>query len=137
MYMPSLEESLGELTAVLKPEGVLSVLTRNQASIAMRAGMTGDWQGAIEGFDAHHYDNRVGVKGTRADTQAEVISALREVGLNLTAWYGVRLFTDHWEDVNPLDDIGQLLAAEEEAARRDPYRMLASLTHYIAHKGRE
>jgi hypothetical protein len=44
----------------------------------------------------------------------------------------VRLFTDHWGHEAPDDDFTQLLAAEEEAGRRDPYRSLAALTHTIA-----
>jgi ubiquinone/menaquinone biosynthesis C-methylase UbiE len=131
MYMPSLDESLKELKQVLAPGGLLSVLTRNRFSIAMRAGMSGDWPGALDGFDARHYDNRVGVTGTRADEPAEVIEGLKKLKVDLVAWYGVRLFTDHWGDIKPSKDFDQLLAAEEEAGKRDPYRQLTSLTHVI------
>jgi hypothetical protein len=42
------------------------------------------------------------------------------------------LFSDHWATTEPPTDFAGLLAAEEEAARRDPYRGLAALTHTIA-----
>jgi hypothetical protein len=70
----------------------------------------------------------------KVDNPAEVHSALTDLGLDLTRWYGVGFFTDHWRDVKRPEDFDQLLAAEEEAGRRDPYRKLASLTHYIAQR---
>lgn len=134
MYVPSLEEGVSKLTDTLAPGGMVSLLTRNRASIAMRAGIGADWQGALEGFDARRYDNRVGVKGVRADEPREVVEALRRCGVEIEAWYGVRLFTDHWGDVAPPDDFERLLAVEEEAGRRDPYRQLCSLTHVVGRR---
>jgi len=131
MYLPSLHDALAALAGALRPGGVLSLLTRNRAGIAMRAGMTGDWAGAVRGFDATTYDNRLGIGGVRADDPDDVIAALAEVHVRTGAWYGVRLFTDHWGDVEPPDDFDRLVTAEEEAGRRDPYRRLAALTHTI------
>ena len=132
MYLPSLDEAIAALCAACRPEGVLSVLTRNRAGIAMRAGMTGDWAGAVEAFDARLYQNRLGIEAVRADEPGEVQAALTARGASIVAWYGVRLFTDHWEPGRPGPDFAELLAAEEEAGRREPYRSLAALTHTIA-----
>jgi SAM-dependent methyltransferase len=134
MYVPSLSEGVSRVAGTLKPGGLVSLLTRNRASIAMRAGMGGDWLGALEGFEARRYDNRVGVKGVRADEPREVVEALGRCGVELEAWYGVRLFTDHWGDVAPPADFERLLEAEEEAGRRDPYRQLCSLTHVVGRR---
>lgn len=134
MYLPSLEVGLNAVASAVKPNGIVSVLTRNQASIAMRAGMTAKWQAALAGFEGRYYDNRVGVNGVRADKLEEVIAALGSFGVGLIGWYGVRLFTDHWGDVEPPEDFELLLAAEEEAGRRDPYRQLTSLTHVIGRR---
>jgi ubiquinone/menaquinone biosynthesis C-methylase UbiE len=134
MYMPSLSASLAELSCVVGDGGMMSVLTRNRAGIAMRAGMTGDWEGALDGFETRFYDNRVGMKGARADDPGEIFAALRQLGCNVTAWYGVRLFTDHWTDQSLPIDFDRLVDAEEEAGRRDPYRQLTSLTHVFATK---
>ncbi len=57
------------------------------------------------------------------------------VGAATVAWYGVRLFTDHWDPVPPGDDLVALVAVEEEAGRRDPFRALAALTHAVARTG--
>lgn len=132
MYIPSLDEAVGALRHACRPGGLLSLLTRNRAGIAMRAGMTGDWAAAVAAFDARHYDNRVGVRAARADEPAEVQAALEAHGAAVVAWYGVRLFTDHWGPEEAGGDFAELVAAELEAGRRDPYRALAALTHTVA-----
>jgi S-adenosylmethionine-dependent methyltransferase len=132
MYLPSLEATVRALVRACRPGGLVSLLTRNRYGIAMRAGMRGDWPTALEGFDARSYTNRLGIEAVRADEPSEVQAALTATGATCTAWYGVRLFTDHWGAERPGDDFAQLLAAEEEAGRRDPFRWLAALTHTIA-----
>jgi S-adenosylmethionine-dependent methyltransferase len=132
MYLPSLEDTVRALVRACRPRGIVSLLTRNRSGIAMRAGMRGDWAVALEGFDARAYDNRLGIEAVRADEPGEVRAALTAAGATRTAWYGVRLFTDHWGQEPPGNDFNQLLAAEEEAGRRDPFRSLAALTHTIA-----
>lgn len=132
MYLPSLNEVISALREACRPGGLISVLTRNRAGIAMRAGMTGDWAGALGAFDARYYQNRLGIEAVRADGPEEVQAALSARGAPVVAWYGVRLFTDHWGAEQPGPDFAELLAAEEEAGRRDPYRSLAALTHTIA-----
>lgn len=134
MYLPDLAAAVRTLATSVRPGGLISVLTRNRPALAMRAGLAGDWDGARSGFDARYYDNRVGISGVRADEPSEVAAALAGAGAETVAWYGVRLFTDHWPDVEPPADIGRLLAAEEEAGRRDPYRQLAALTHTLGRR---
>lgn len=59
---------------------MLSLLTRNRAGIAMQAGMIGDWEAALAGFDARVYRNRLGLDHVRADDPAEVAAALAAAG---------------------------------------------------------
>jgi S-adenosylmethionine-dependent methyltransferase len=134
MYQPSLDTCAEELTAVCAPGGLLSVLTRNRFGIAMRAGMRGDWAGALAGFDARLYDNRAGVVGSRGDEPGEVIAAFAAQDVDLVRWYGVRLFTDHYGDEPPPADLDTLVEAELQAGARDPYRQLTSLTHFIGRR---
>jgi S-adenosylmethionine-dependent methyltransferase len=132
MYLPSLAETARAVAGATRSGGLISLLTRNRAGIAMRAGLTGQWTECIGAFDAHTYDNRLGIESVRADEPGEVQFALRQVGAATVAWYGVRLFTDHWGQEHPGSDFSDLLAAEEEAGRRDPFRSVAALTHTIA-----
>ncbi|HXB66407.1 MAG TPA: methyltransferase domain-containing protein [Solirubrobacteraceae bacterium] len=131
MYLPSLAELVRALFSATRPGGIVSLLTRNQAGIAMRAGMSREWSGTLAGFDAAHYTNRLGIEKVRADDPADVRHAIDRAGGEAVHWYGVRLFTDHWPN-EPAPDIEEALAAEEEAGRRDPYRALAALTHTLA-----
>jgi S-adenosylmethionine-dependent methyltransferase len=135
MYLPSLEESVQALARATRRGGLISLLTRNRAGIAMRAGMTGHWTESIKAFDARLYDNRLGIEAVRADDPDEVQTVFRGVGATTVAWYGVRLCTDHWRHERPGSDFPDILAAEEEAGRRDPYRSVAALTHTIARVG--
>lgn len=134
MYLPDLESSISRLVPLVRPGGVLSVLTRNRAGIAMRAGMLRDWAGVISGFDERFYKNRLGVENVRADEPEEVIASLQRNGAKLLGWYGVRLFTDHWGDQPLPDNFDLLVEAEYQAGKRDPYRRLTSLTHVIAQR---
>jgi S-adenosylmethionine-dependent methyltransferase len=132
MYLPSLASGLEAVVNSARPGGLISVVTRNRAGIAMRAAISGDWRQAQAGFDARYYRNRLGIDGVRADEPGEVSAGLHHAGAELVAWYGVRLFTDHWGPVDPPSDFADLLDVEEEAGRRDPYRWVAALTHTIA-----
>lgn len=132
MYLPSLEALVSALVAVTRPAGLISLLTRNRASLAMRAGMSADWSAAQASFDARRYTNRLGIEDVRADDPIEVQAAFAAAGADTLAWYGVRLFCDHWPAVGPPADFAALLATEDQAGRRDPYRSVAALTHTLA-----
>jgi S-adenosylmethionine-dependent methyltransferase len=131
MYLPTLEAAVDVVVGAAASRGLISLLTRNRFSLAMRAGMSRDWRQAVQAFDARHYDNRIGIASVRADEPLEVQDAFAARGASVHAWYGVRLFTDHWGPEDRGVDFATLLQAEEEAGRRDPYRLLAALTHTI------
>ncbi len=131
MYLPSLSEAMQQLIGLVAPGGILSVLTRNQSGIAMRAGMSRRWQAAIDGFAQTHYDNRLGVTSVRADSPSDVVAAAEASGARCIAWYGVRLFTDHWDDTFDVDDLDTLIEAEYTASLHDPYKQLCALTHAV------
>jgi len=134
MYMPELVPAIRGLVSLARQGGLISVLTRNPASIAMRAGLRGDWQGAIDGFDARSYTNQLVGSTLRADSPDDIAEAFRESGAEPVSWYGVRTFIDHWDDVPVPDNFETLAKAEYQAGKRDPYRQLAALVHVIAER---
>ena len=137
MYLPRLQEAVAAVVTAARPGGLVSVLTRNRASLAMRAGMSGDWRAAVDLFDAHRYTNRLGLDDVRADEPLDVRRALADAGAETLAWYGVRLFSDHWQsDVPSPADLAGLIDAEDQAGRRDPYRAVAAMTHTVARRRR-
>ncbi|MFF6998556.1 class I SAM-dependent methyltransferase [Streptomyces sp. NPDC008313] len=138
MYVEEPDALLAGLARMLAPGGLLSLLVRNGDALAMRAGLSGDWAGALGGFDTVQYRNRLGLD-VRADRLATLTATLAGIGAPLHTWYGVRVFTDTAPDGATLtesaEDAENLLAAEERAGRTDPYRRVAALLHLCGVRG--
>jgi S-adenosylmethionine-dependent methyltransferase len=134
MYLADPEPVLRAIAALAAPGGVVSLLARNGDAMAMRPGLLGDWAACAEAFGSDRYENRIGVSA-RADRLADLTGRLAGHGLRVTAWYGVRVFTDTaLSDAEPPPDLAALLDCEERAGRTDPYRRVAALLHVIARK---
>jgi len=134
MYFDDPAPVLSALARLVAPGGTLSLLVRNGDALAMRAGLSGDWDSALAAFDSAGYRNRIGV-AARADRRAELTAALAERGLTVSTWYGVRVFTDTVAADAPVPDpdtYAALLDAEDRAGRTDPYRRVAALVHLFA-----
>jgi SAM-dependent methyltransferase len=138
MYAADPEPVLRSIAALAAPGAMVSLLVRNGDALAMRPGLAGDWAACAEAFGSDRYANRIGVSA-RADRLADLTGRLAGHGLEVTAWYGVRVFTDTAPDSAPGDagappDLETLLACEERAGRTDPYRQVAALLHLIARR---
>ncbi|MHB1533460.1 MAG: hypothetical protein ACYC1D_02420 [Acidimicrobiales bacterium] len=120
MFLPSLAETAAALVGATRPWWAGIDPDQRPRRIAMRAGMRRDSTAALAGFDARYYTNRLGLGSVRGDEPAEVRSALAEAGARTLAWYGVRLFSDHWDSEDSPADLDALLGAEEQAGRRRP-----------------
>lgn len=131
MYLEDIATMVRALSLVASPAATMSLLVRNGLATAMRDGLRGNWQQALDAFDSRDYVNRLGLSA-HAHTPDELDRALGPHGWRRDAWYGVRVFCDHRDDKAPShDELSTLLAAEEEAGRRDPYRQVAALLHLI------
>ncbi|WP_438801980.1 class I SAM-dependent methyltransferase [Actinospica durhamensis] len=137
MYLADPGPLLDSVARVLVPGGLLSLLVRNGDATALRPGFAGDWTVAAAAFDGSGYRNRLGVDA-RADRREELTAQLAERGLDVEAWYGVRVLTDYAADDAPVpadpDELALLLECEERAGRTDPYRAIAALTHLMARR---
>jgi len=134
MYLADPEPVLRAIASLAEPGGVVSLLVRNGGALAMRPGLLGDWAACAEAFGSDRYTNRLGV-AARADRLADLTARLAGHGLQVTGWYGVRVFTDSAPgDAEPPPDLPALLACEERAGRTDPYRRVAALLHLIARR---
>ena len=107
--------SASSATRYDKSSCTVSSLPTSQRGDSSRCSTPAVGRGALEAFDARHYKNRLGIESVRADEPGEVQAALAAKGASVVAWYGVRLFTDHWGPERPGPDFNELLAAEEEA----------------------
>ncbi|GAA1886208.1 methyltransferase domain-containing protein [Streptantibioticus ferralitis] len=131
MYVSDPDAMLAGLARVLAPGGLLSLLVRNGDALAMRPGLSGDWDRALASFDTTAYTSRLGL-AVRADRRETLAATLTAIGTPLRAWYGVRVFTDTAADeaqAGDVADLDRLLAAEDRAGRTDPYRAVAALLH--------
>jgi S-adenosylmethionine-dependent methyltransferase len=129
MYLDDLSPMCRALTAVASETGTLSLLVRNGYAPAMRAGLRGNGDEALNAFDSAEYVNRLGL-AARAHTPEELDAQLLPLGWQRHSWQGIRVFTDHRDEPAPEPaELGSLLAAEIEAGRRDPYRAVAALLH--------
>lgn len=137
MYVREPDPMLAGLARMLAPGGLLSLLVRNADALAMRPGTAGDFDAALTAFDTDTYTNRLGVT-VRADRLGALTATLAGIAAPLHAWYGVRVFTDQVSDDVELPDAAELervLAAEDRAARTDPYRRVAALLHLCGVRG--
>jgi SAM-dependent methyltransferase len=108
--------TLAGLARVLAPGGLLSVVVRNDAALALHPARAGDWDAALAAFDF----------AERAFRLEPMTSLLAGVGVPLHTWYGVQVFTP---DGTGGALVPRQLAAEERAARTDPYRGVAAYLH--------
>jgi len=129
MYLADIGPMLTALTSVAAPAAVLSLLVRNGLAPAMRDGMLGNWADALGRFDRLDYVNRLGVPA-HAHTPADLEQILIPLGWRPESWFGVRVFSDYRDGPAPEAlELEQLLAAEQQAGARDPYRRVAALLH--------
>jgi hypothetical protein len=134
MYLADPEPVLRASARLARPGGMVSLLVRNGDALAMRPGLLGDWAACAESFGTDRYANRIGLSA-RADRLADLTGRLAAYGLEVTAWYGVRVFTDAAaNDAAPPPDLAALLDCEERAGSTDPYRQVAALLHVIARR---
>jgi len=134
MYLDDARAALATLVERLTERGLLSVTFRNRAALAFRPGIRQQWGATLAAFEATTYVNELGV-AAGAHSLDEMTAWLDELGLEVQAWYGVRVFSDAAPaDAPPPDGLAALLEAEFQAGRRDPYRQLGAQLHVLARR---
>ncbi len=147
MYLPDADAAVDTLVRHVGPGGVMSLVARNAAVLALRPARRGDWGAArdllAEGDRARaagrdpHYVNELGAS-CRADDLDRLAGLLADRGLDMVRWYGVRLAVDGIGPDTPVPDdpaeLAALLDVEEELGRRDPHRRVAPLFHLLARR---
>lgn len=123
---------IDSLCALCTPGGVVSIVAKNMGALVVSPALEGNWAEALTAFDASRQTNSLGFD-TRADTVDDLTPLLAQHGVEVVAWFGVRLFTDRWTDPEAAD-LKDMMAVELEASRRDPYRQLSRLFHLIGRK---
>lgn len=142
MYLEEPRAAVVELSDLVAPGGVLSLVARNADAMALRPGLRRDWLGVQRMLDSsasNHptYVNELGLPA-RADRLEELASYVAGRRMHVEQWYGVRVLTDGVPTSEPVPDDPQeltaLLDAEERVGRTDPYRRLGTLLHVIGRR---
>jgi S-adenosylmethionine-dependent methyltransferase len=133
MYLEDALTMIQALSALARPGGIVSVLTKNASALAARPALEGRYRDALSLLDADGDRGRLGVM-TRGDTVEGLSEAFAGAGLAVEHWYGVRVFTDHLGDSMPGEDLPEMLELEWEAGKREPYRSVARLIHVVGRK---
>lgn len=143
MYLPESAPAVAELAPFVAPGGLLSLVVRNAAGLALRPALQGRWSvvqdlldevaaARREGRDPS-YTNEIGVRA-RADDVATLSEVCRVAGLAPVAHYGVRLVSDLVPVDAPAptaDELEALVNAELRLGELDPYRQVATLAHLL------
>jgi S-adenosylmethionine-dependent methyltransferase len=133
MYLEDARTMIQALSDLANPGGIVSVLTKNAAALAMRPALECRYRDALSSLGADRDRGRLGVP-TRGDTVEGLSEAFAGAGLTVERWYGVRVFTDHLGDTMPGEDLPEILELEWEAGKREPYRSVARLIHVVGRK---
>jgi S-adenosylmethionine-dependent methyltransferase len=140
-YLEQPEPLVNQVCQCARPGGVVSIMSGNAKTGAVRPALERRWGDALAAFDA---TREIGVLGvpTRGDTVEHLSGLMQSQGVEPLRWYGVWLFTD-WLDFSGAEldpgDSEQLAAMAEvelEASRRDPYRQLSRPFHLVGRKER-
>lgn len=134
MYVDPVEPLLAALSALARAAGIVSVVAKSPVSLVSMPALQGRWHEALAGFHGSRQRNGLGVD-TRADSVTLLETMLLRHGVEPLAWYGVRLFTDGWRrDDGSVPDEEAVLAVELEASRREPYRSMSRLFHWVGRR---
>ncbi|AKT52070.1 methyltransferase domain-containing protein [Arsenicicoccus sp. oral taxon 190] len=147
MYLPDPNPPLRALGRRVAVDGIVSVVTRNDAAMAWRHVQRGDLDHAHALLDETdrarwerrdaRYTNELGVD-CRADSLERLGAYLGGIRCALEYWYGVRTFIDRVPNDAPVPDdpaeLDAILAMEERLGRTEPYRRLGSLMHLVGRR---
>jgi S-adenosylmethionine-dependent methyltransferase len=139
-YLEDPEPLVDQLCRCAAPGGLVSIMTGNANTMAVRPALEQRWGDALAAFDTRTEIGVLGVAG-RSDTVEELGALMRSRDVEPIGWYGVWLFVDWLEfsgvALDPTDEkqVEATAAVELEASRRDPYRQLSRVFHLMGRRG--
>lgn len=138
-YLDDPEPLVVQLCRCAAAGGIVSIMTGNAHTMAVRPALERRWEDALASFDLRTGIGVLGVRG-RADTVEEMSELTMRHGVEPVRWYGTWLFVDWLEfsgaqlDPGDTEQLAAAAAVELEASRRDPYRQLSRAFHLVGRK---
>ena len=139
-YLDQPEPLVDQLCRCAADGGIVSIMTANARTMAVRPALERRWDDALAAFDATREIGVLGVPG-RADTVEDLSGLMADHGVEPLCWYGVWLFVDWLEfsgvqlDPDDARQLASIAAVELKASQRDPYRQLSRVFHLVGRKG--
>ncbi|MEZ5453788.1 MAG: methyltransferase domain-containing protein [Thiothrix sp.] len=126
-------EVLEQLLRCLRPGGWLSLMFFNHHSTVMRRLIAGDFDILRQGAVADH--GQQGLAPISPLKPEEVHQWLRDMGMQVETWSGIRCFYDYMHySVRKQADLGEVIPLEREYSRQEPWRSLARYQHMLCWK---
>lgn len=129
---------VNDLAHVMKPDGVLSLISVNRYALPYRAAfLDGNIEQAIEMLDEREQVSTTFHSPMHHYAGDEVITMLENVGLTVEAHYGIRCLYDYWGDNERKGEKKTAVALETlemALTNRHPYKLLARFFQIIARK---
>jgi S-adenosylmethionine-dependent methyltransferase len=137
-YLPDVPGVLATLAGLLKPGGIMSLVSLNRYSIPYKtAFFEGDLDKARNQLDMRTVRVYMFDATVMCYTAAEASDLLQQAGLVVEGDYGLRCLGDYWgSNEQKLDPevFGRLRRLEADLAGRYPYKLLARFFQVVARK---
>ncbi len=137
-YVEDARSLCASLVGLLKPGGILSLVTMNRYSIPYHAAfLRRDLTGALAQIDARTFQGSIFDAVLRFFSADEIATILTDLGCRIEADYGIRCMSDYWGDNEQKLDPGiwgQIEKLEFALTGRYPYKLLARNIQVIARK---
>lgn len=123
------KSAVTDLARLVKPEGQVSLMFYNRFASLLKRTLAGDFGAALEDYRTGPIKRGWG-KGATALDNEEVVSWLEEVGLEVNARAGIRIFHDHVvEKLGGPQGLTRLMELEKAVCRSEPFASLGQHTH--------
>ena len=122
------------LGATLSPGGLLSLVAMNSYALPLRSLLQrGEPKEALAAFGRREFTNRFGITARTFEPDG-LVTLVRDAGLTLAAWYGLRMFYDYIADPRKTGPHYYEAVKRLEIAARatDPYRRIGRDIHLLA-----
>lgn len=137
-YLPEPQRALAGIAALLRPDGLLSLISMNRYSAVYAAAfMRQDLTAALAQIDAHTLRGVMFPADMTIYSIEEAAALLVDAGFTIAADYGLLCITPYWGDNERKHDpavYAELQALEAALADKYPYKLLARHFHLLAHK---
>lgn len=133
-YVGRPADAVRALAGLLRPGGVLSLLVMNSDALPLRQlFQRGDPAGALAALGRPEFTNRFGIVA-RTFPPAGALGLVRDAGLAVRGWYGVRMFYDYSNDPRKAEPAFYDAVRRLELAARatDPYRLIGRDLQIVA-----